>query len=70
MPALSLHRPHLSMPKSPPAKLSAAQTLKVALAAKKIAGAPGKVVLRADKGEGARPAKDAERLAGKSRKVH
>lgn len=55
----------------PPApRPSAAELLKAALAAKKSLGAPGKLILRADKGDGARAAKDAERLAGKSRKVH
>ncbi|ROH93712.1 hypothetical protein ED208_04095 [Stagnimonas aquatica] len=48
----------------------AAAALKAALANKKAAGPGGKLVLRADKGEGARAQKDAERLAGKSRKVH
>lgn len=48
----------------------AAAALKAALAAKKPAGPGGKPLLRADKGEGARAQKDAERLAGKSRKVH
>lgn len=48
----------------------AAAALQAALAAKKAAGPAGKLVLRADKGEGARAQKDAERLAGKSRKVH
>ena len=54
----------------PPAKSSAAQALKAALAVKKAAAGNGRQVLRADKGEGARASKDAERLAGKSRKVH
>lgn len=55
----------------PPAKpTAAAAALKAALAAKKAHGGVGRQVLRADKGEGARAAKDAERLAGKSRKVH
>lgn len=58
----------MSKPSKPPSPAAAA--LKAALAAKKAAGPAGKQLLRADKGEGARAVKDAERLAGKSRKVH
>jgi len=61
----------MSKPKTPAKAVSpAAAALKAALAAKKAPGPGGKLVLRADKGEGARASKDAERLAGKSRKVH
>ena len=50
-------------------KKSAAELLKEALAAKKAGIQPGKQKLRADMSR-AKGNKDAERLAGKSRKVH
>lgn len=58
--------------KPPPApkKKSAAEVLKQALAAKKTGGGIGGPKLRPDMGKGNGPSKDAERLAGKSRKVH
>lgn len=55
---------------SKPPLSPAAAALKAAMAVKKVSQTPGGLKLRADKGEGARPQKDAERLAGKSRKVH
>lgn len=51
------------------AKKSAAELLKEALAAKKAAGGQQKHRLRPDMGN-AKANKDAERRAGKSRKVH
>lgn len=53
-----------------PAKPNAAAALRAALAAKKAQTVPGGHKLRADKGNGNRAQKDAERLAGKDRKVH
>lgn len=53
----------------PKEKKSAAELLKEALAAKKADNQPGKQKLRPDMGN-AKGNKDAERLAGKSRKVH
>ena len=51
------------------ARKSAAELLREALAAKKAGQQPGKQKLRPDLGN-AKASKDAERLAGKSRKVH
>lgn len=56
--------------KPPKTPSPAAAALKAALEAKKAAAGSGKQRLRADPGAGARAVKDAERLAGKSRKVH
>lgn len=53
----------------PKQKKSAAEQLKEALAAKRAENQPGRQKLRADPGT-AKSIKDAERLAGKSRKVH
>jgi len=50
-------------------KKKAADLLKEALAAKKAGGSPNAQKLRPDMGRG-KPNKDAERLSGKSRKVH
>jgi hypothetical protein len=52
-----------------PERKSAAQQLREAMAAKKAAAASGKPKLRPDTGRG-RANADAERRAGKSRKVH
>lgn len=53
----------------PTTKKKASEVLKEALAAKKSGGGVGKQKLRPEMG-GAKGNKDAERLKGKSRKVH
>lgn len=53
----------------PKDKKKAADVLKAALAAKKAGTMPGAPKLRPDKGS-SKPNRDAERLSGKSRKVH
>lgn len=53
----------------PPKRKTAAELLKEAMAAKKASAPGGKTRLRADYGQ-AKAQKDAERIAGKSRKVH
>jgi hypothetical protein len=57
------------MTDEPKEKKSAAELLREALAAKKADNQPGKQKLRPEMG-GGKVAKDAERRAGKSRKVH
>ncbi|GAC1629271.1 MAG: hypothetical protein NVS9B10_20230 [Nevskia sp.] len=51
-------------------KKTTADVLKDALAAKKAGGGQGTQKLRPDMGKGNGASKDAERLKGKSRKVH